>query len=140
MSETTSESHVGIWIDTKQAKIIHVNGAKNSISDIISDIETKEREDGEKGNQGRFGDQYIDPEKHRHNKFNEQTKAYLKRVLDALKANSSFVVFGPSTMKFQLEKEVKERKALKGKLDGVETADSMTDNQLVAWVRDFYSN
>lgn len=140
MKGADTGSYLGIWIDTKQAKIIHLEGDKNTIDVILSEIETKEREDGENGNQGRFGDQYIDPEKHKHNKLNEQTKAYLKRILLALKVNTSFVVFGPSTMKFQLEKDVKEDKALKGRLDGVKTADSMTDNQMVAWVRDFYTD
>lgn len=140
MKDVDRLSHIGIWIDTKQAKIIHVDEDKYTIDVVLSEIETKEREDGERGNQGRIGDQFLDPEKHRHNKFNEQSKAYLKRVLFALKGDSAFVVFGPSTMKFQLEKEIKGHKDLKGKLDGVKTADSMTENQLAAWVRNFYSN
>ena len=132
-------SHLGIWIDTKNAKIIHVDKNEYKIELILSEIETKEREDGEKGNQGRFGDQYLDPEKQKHNKLNKQTKAFFQRVISALNKDASFVIFGPSSMKQKLEKEIKVHTFLKDKLDGVETVDSMTDNQLAAWIRDFYA-
>lgn len=138
MNETTSESHVGIWIDTKQAKIIHVNGTKSNINVILSDIETKEREEGETGNQGRMGNQFLDPEKQKHNKLEEQSKAFLKRVIDSIEKDKSFVIFGPSNMKLQLEKEIKKHPDLRSKIDSVKTADSMTDNQLAAWIRNFY--
>ena len=132
-------NHTGIWIDTKQAKIININGKEHKIDVILSDIDTKEREDGERGNQGRFGEQYLDPEKHKHNKLNEQSKAFFKQIINTIKKESSYVIFGPSSMKLKLEGEIKEHKDLKSKIDGVKTADSMTDNQLAAWVRDFYS-
>ena len=140
MKGENTGNHTGIWIDTKQAKIIHIKGKEHKVDAILSEIETKEREDGEKGNQGRMGDQFLDPEKHRDNRLNEQSKAFLKETINAIKTESSFVIFGPSSMKLKLENEIKEQKDLKSKLDGVKTADSMTDNQLAAWVRDFYSN
>lgn len=138
MKNGKSDSHTGIWIDTRNADIISVSSSGSSFNSIASDIVTKEREDGEKGNQGRIGDQFLDPEKGRHQKLEEQTKMFLKHIIELIRRDDSFVIFGPSSMKIKLEKEIQKHKDLAPKIDGVETADSMTENQKVAWVRDYY--
>ncbi|RLD22121.1 MAG: hypothetical protein DRI54_08625, partial [Bacteroidetes bacterium] len=63
---------------------------------------------------------------------------YLKRIILEIKNSDEVVLFGPAGMKTDLEKMILKDNNLKGKLVGVKTADSMTENQLVAWVREFY--
>ena len=48
------------------------------------------------------------------------------------------MLFGPAEMKTELEKMILKDNSLKDKLVAVQTADSMTENQLVAWVKEFY--
>ena len=54
---------IGVWIDTKKAKIVTLDGDQKELKIIYSEIETRERIAGESNQPGRFGDQYLDQEK-----------------------------------------------------------------------------
>ena len=56
-----------------------------------------------------------------------------------IKGCSDLVVFGPSNMKRILAEEIRLEKELSDKLKGVEDADSMTDNQIGAWVTEYFN-
>lgn len=128
----------GIWLDTKQAKIISISSTDHSIETIPSGIETRERIQGEKGKQGRMGDQFIVSEKKRQSKIEEQEKVYCKSIIEEIKKVKSLVIFGPADMKYTLAKEIKNNSSFSPNINGIETADTMTEKQMVAWVRDFY--
>lgn len=64
------KKNIGIWIDSKQAFIIKLSNTKHTIKTIESNIEFRERVEGESKKFGRFGGQYISYEKHRENKTN----------------------------------------------------------------------
>jgi len=63
---------------------------------------------------------------------------YLKRIISEIKNSDKIVLFGPAEMKTDLEKVIQKDNNLKNKLIAVKTADSMTENQKVAWVKKFY--
>lgn len=132
------EKKTGVWIDTHQAKILSFYGNDFKIKTIESEIETRERVEGEKNRAGRFGRQSLDTEKSKENRLNEQTKVFLKKVIDELADTDEFVVFGPSNMKLALAKEVKDKANLSAKFKGLESTDDMTENQMNAWVRSFF--
>lgn len=140
MENENPDTHTGIWIDTRVADIITVTPEGETFKTVASNIITKERSDGERGSVGRIGDQYMDSEKGKHQKLEEQTKMFLKHLIEELKNYESFVIFGPASMKIKLEKELQKHKDLASKIDGVTTSDSMTQNQKVAWVREFYKD
>ena len=130
---------VGIWIDTKQAFIIKLSeNNEHSIKKIGSNIETRERVEGETSKYGRFGNQYLTFEKNRLNKKNEQTNQYMKTLLKEINNCNEIVLFGPSNMKKILEKEIKKSVQLADKLSGVTNSETLTLNQMVAWVKDYY--
>ncbi|MFO0434658.1 MAG: hypothetical protein ACK5ZT_05370, partial [Sphingobacteriaceae bacterium] len=56
-----------------------------------------------------------------------------------LKAADEIYVFGPAKMKTNLKAEILKDKILKNKLRGVESADSLTNNQIVAAVKKYFS-
>jgi stalled ribosome rescue protein Dom34 len=75
---------------------------------------------------------YLEREKH-------QFRNYFNEIIPEIKEADSIVIFGPAEAKIKFKKELEENhKAVDKKVAKVETADSMTDNQVVAWVRDFY--
>lgn len=43
-------------------------------------------------------------------------------------------------MKKILEKEIKNNMQISGKLLGVHNSELLTENQIVAWVKDYYNN
>ncbi len=134
------KKNIGIWLDTRQAVIVELSNGEHTIKTIESNIDTRERIPGESKKFGRFGGQYITYEKNRENKKNEQTSKFMKILINEIKACDTVVLFGPSIMKTIFEKEIKNDLNLIGKLIRVFDADSMTENQILAWVKDFYKN
>jgi len=132
------KKNIGIWIDTKKAVIINLTNAGSSVKIIESNIETRERIPGESKKFGRFGGQYLTYEKNKLNRKNEQTNQYLKQLIKEIQNCEFVVLFGPSSMKNLFEKEIKSNTQLANKLLGVFNSKLLTENQMVAWVKDFY--
>ena len=133
------KKNIGIWIDTKQAVIIKLlNGNQHSIKKIESNIELRERFDDVTSKYGRFGNQYLTYEKNRLNRKNEQTNQYMKTLVKEVDNCDAIVLFGPSNMKKIFEKEIKKNLRIANKLIGVSNSGLITENQMVAWVKDYY--
>ena len=133
------KKNIGIWLDFKQAFIITLKNEEHSIKQIESNIEFRERVEGETKKFGRFGGQYITYEKQRENKRLNQTNEFIKQILKEIAACDSFVIFGPSKMKKLLNKEIKNNLLIANKLLGVFKATQLTENQMIAWVKDYYN-
>jgi hypothetical protein len=134
------EKQAGIWIDLKKAKIVTLSANEKKIKTINSGIKTRERVAGESKSFGRFGDQFLDNEKSKEQKLKKQAKDFVKLVMQEVADCDSIVIFGPASMKHELEKEINNDYLLSSKLKGVVAADSMTDNQTTAWVVNFFKN
>jgi hypothetical protein len=132
------KKNIVICIDSKQAFIIKLSNHKHTIKTIESNIEFRERVEGESKKFGRFGGQYISYEKHRENNQMTQTSEFIKKLLKEITNFDSFVIFGPSKMKKILKKEIKNNMLLAPKLLGVFKSEQLTENQMVAWVKDYY--
>ena len=129
---------VGIWIDSKKAVVVTLSGKSQQIQTIDSPIITRERIDGEGKAFGRFGDQYLNEEQKKEARQDIQARHFFHDLIDIVDNSDHFVVFGPSFMKTEFEKEINKHPEIESKLMSVETADSMTDNQIAAWVRDYF--
>ncbi|RXP63546.1 hypothetical protein EC396_01715 [Lutibacter sp. HS1-25] len=134
------KKNIGIWIDSNQAIIVKLSSKEPSIKKIESNIDFRERIPGESKKYGRFGGQYITYEKNKENRQKEQTNLYFKNLLKEISNCNSVVLFGPSTMKIQFQTEIQNNKQIADKLLGVFNSDSISENQIVAWVKDFYNN
>jgi hypothetical protein len=133
------KNNIGIWIDTHQAVLIKLSNGDKTVKTIESHIDTRVRTPGESKKFGRFGGHYITYEKNYENIKLAQTHHFLKKLLNEIEDCDAVVLFGPSIMKTIFEKEIKNNLSLIGQLEGVFDADSMTENQMVAWVKDFYN-
>ena len=129
---------MGIWIDTRKALIVTINDAEARFIKVESGIDAKEREEGETDQRGRFGSQDIDTEKGKQARFEKEEKHFFKTIINQLAGVEELVLFGPSSTKNRLHKEVEGMNTLKLDLKMAEVADSMTDNQVRAWVVDYY--
>ncbi len=134
------KKNIGIWIDTKQAVIIKLSTSNHKVKVIESNIETRERVAGESKKFGRFGGQYLTYEKNKLNRKHEQTNQFIKNLFKEVETCNSLVLFGPSKMKNIFEKEIKNNMQLAKKLKGVSNSKLLTENQMVAWVKDFYNS
>lgn len=133
------KKNIGIWMDSSQAVVVKLSNDSHSLKKIESSIDSRERVPGETKKYGRFGGQYITYEKNRRNRKYEQTNLYFKNLVKELDNCNSIVLFGPSNMKHLFEKEIVKNMQIANKLAGVVNSDSLTENQIVAWVKDYYN-
>lgn len=135
------EKQVGIWIDSKKAIIVALDGQKEErITEIDSEVENSVYHNKE-GNKGTFsGSHHSESETKFENRKNEQMDYYLDVVMTNVKGSENLYIFGPAETKIKLEKKIRDEKSLgKTNLKAVETSDNMTLNQIVAKVKDFYN-
>ena len=112
---------VGLWIDHHQAVIVSVTGEDEETKIIHSDIEKQ----GQSGNQ-------ADDIKLR--VLTEHLNTYYGQVITCLHSAESVFLFGPGEAKGELEKRLaKDHPG--SRVVTVETADKMTDSQIVEKVK-----
>ena len=133
------KKQTGIWIDTSKAIIVTLADGKVHMSEIKSEIENRVHHENE-GDKGSFmGSRHINNERKFAERKKNQMDDFLKNVIEQIKKDDELFVFGPAAMKLKLKKVIEDDKnKLSAKLKSVETADSMTNNQVVAKVKEFF--
>jgi stalled ribosome rescue protein Dom34 len=131
---------IGIWVDRQKAILMTIKNSETIVETIYSNLESRERVDGEGRNNNRFGDQHIDDEKGKERRLEEKAKSFYSSIISKINQGEELVIFGPAEMKHQLAKKINKDTSCRIEILGIETADSMTENQLVAWVKNYYSN
>jgi hypothetical protein len=134
------KTQTGIWIDSSKAIIVTLNGGKEKITEIDSEIENSVYHNKE-GNKGTFsGTHHGDNETKFENRKNEQTDYFIEAVLSNVKKADELYVFGPAETKTKLEQKIQHQNIINPSiLRAVETSDKMTLNEIVAQVKDFYN-
>jgi len=130
----------GIWLDKDKALIITLENGEERLNTIMSNVEHY-RPHGGSGTRLKGGPQdvvqdskYLDREK-------QQLKKYYKSIASEIKDTDALVIFGPADTYKKFSKELsKNHKSLSNKIKDLKKADSMTENQIKAWVRDFFKS
>lgn len=132
------KNNMGVWIDGSKAVI--VNLASDSVKEIAAEIDNNvyHMNEGDKGNFA-GGGHHMNNERKFEERKKHHTHDYLKNVIAEIKDADSVFVFGPSEMKTHLKTQMEEDKHLAGKLSAVESADKLTDNQIVAAVKKHFT-
>ncbi|WP_271765728.1 pelota family protein [Aquimarina algiphila] len=131
--------NLGIWIDKEKAHIISVKEESEDMTTIPSEIENY-RIHGGSGTRLKGGPQdvvqdskYLEREKH-------QFRAYVKTIVPLIQNADRIVIFGPAEARDRFNKELNDNyKDVAKKVKDVLIADSMTDNQTKALVRDYFN-
>ena len=130
--------NTGIWLDKNKAIIIYIEDDSEKVFTITSNIEHFHIHGGS-GTRIKGGPQdviqdskYLEREKH-------QLKVFVEKILKKIVDTNSIVLFGPAEVKDKFNKFLKRtHPSYHKQLVGVLTADSMTDNQLKAWVHNYF--
>ncbi|MCW5515764.1 hypothetical protein [Muriicola sp. Z0-33] len=130
---------IGIWLDKKTAYIVTIIGEEATMETLDSELEFFNVRGGSRS-KTRWGPQqvvqdsrYLEREKH-------QLKKYFTEIVEKIRDAHAVVIFGPGQTGQQLEKEIAEHHhEFAPRIVKVEKANSMSDNQIVAWVREFFS-
>lgn len=126
-------SNAGLWIDHKEAIIVFAatEAAGAEVTQRMeSGMEKHVRYSGHAARDGSAEDQ-------RDRQFATHLDQYYDKVIAQLHDAKSILIFGPGEAKGEFKKRM-EMQGLSERIAGVETTDKMTDNQIVAKVREFY--
>lgn len=131
---------VGVWIDHSKAHLIGFKGGQVRLLETVeSPFERVKRVDGV--DMSRFS---PDPEHASNNEYKKhhivqnEINEYLRMMEQKLISFEDILLFGPGTMKERMKNRLREKKAFEGKWLSVERSDKLTENQLLAFVREFY--
>jgi hypothetical protein len=120
------KKEVGMWIDHTKAIIFSLADEGAEIKRIPSELKNKVRFTG--------GAQKESAEEHGDKRLTSHLNNYYDEVLSHICDAESILIFGPGEAKVELKKRL-ENMDLLGHIVGFETVDKMTDNQIVAKVR-----
>lgn len=134
------KTQTGIWIDGTKALVVKLTGKEEQLSTVEAEIENRIHKFDE-GNKGSFmGTTHVNKERTFEERAKHQMKGYLNDVIEKVINTDELFVFGPGEIKIQLREEILNNRDLASKLKSVETADSMTENQIIERVKEFFTS
>ena len=130
--------NIGIWLDKEKALIFKVTNETEVFETITSNVEDFKIHGGS-GTRFKGGPQDVVQDSKYLERENHQFKAYFKEVALEIENADGVLIFGPAEVKDKFKKELESSyKDINAKVKAVQVADSMTENQVKAWVRDFF--
>ena len=131
--------NTGIWLDKNKALIVSLENDIEKLSNIHSNIEHYHPHGGS-GTRLKGGPQDVVQDSKFLERERHQIKTYFNTITSKIKDADALVIFGPAETGEKFSKFLHEHyNELSTKLKGVRKADSMTNNQVKAWVRDFFT-
>jgi stalled ribosome rescue protein Dom34 len=121
---------IGIWINNRKAQIVSLEKGQEHHETHESLATRHVRLPGE--SKGMTQPNESD------SKYREDLRGYFKDVFEIIKEAEAIFIFGPGKAKENLKKALKEAGEPVGKIVGMETADKMTENQIVARIKEFF--
>ncbi|MEW7290019.1 hypothetical protein [Aquimarina sp. 2304DJ70-9] len=130
--------NIGIWMDKEKAHIITVKEDGEDIITVLSNIEDF-RIHGGSGTRFKGGPQDVVQDSKYLEREKNQFRVYFAEVVSYIKSADKVAIFGPAETGEKFNKEVNEKhRDISNKIAGVFKADSMTENQTKALVREYF--
>ena len=131
------EKQIGLWIDHKKAVIVILEGKKEELRKIESNMEKHVRYKGGAHGKTAYSPQFLSAETQEDRRYREHLNKYYREVISVIGEADSLLVIGAGEAKHEFEK----RLAHEGnhiKSVHVEAADKMTERQIAAKVRKYF--
>ena len=128
----------GVWIDHRKALIVVVAPDGERTTLIISKVEKHPQRSGDSPLKGRYAADQVPADDSRQKALTGELNVYYDAVIAAARNAGSLLIFGPGEAKGELRKRLSKNK-LGARIAAVETADKMTDRQIAAKVREYFS-
>ena len=134
------KKQTGIWLDSKEANFIElVDGDLVNFRKIGSDSRKAKAKGGAPSGGLRGGTAVGVSEKTMENRRHNEERVYFNEILENIKDADEVVIFGPGEAKDHLVNAIKAHPShFNSDLMAVLTADNMTENQKVAYVKSFF--
>lgn len=140
MKEMENQEHnVGVWIDYEKAVLVRFVGKKRSVMRVESGVPGHFRLLKNSRSKPSSDFQDLSPQKRIEERYKNQLHKYYKKIIYETDDADHIFIFGPNEARLELKKEMKKSKARGERIAGVERAGQMTESQIVAKVKQFYS-
>ena len=121
---------VGLWIDHRKAVIVSIKSDSEEIKSVTSNMEKHVRFSG--------GAEKESEEDQRDRRFTSHLNKYYDEVISFIRDAESILIVGPGEAKIELKNRL-DSEAQIGKTVSLETVDKMTEPQIAAKVREYFS-
>lgn len=129
----------GIWLDHKEALMVSMQGDQATVERLESEIDSRFRPSGGRKSGGTSVAQSISREQRADERYRHQCNTFYKTVIDRLNTVDDLFIFGPGGAKHELVKAIEKIKNRRIRISAVEPCDRLTENQVVAKVKSFFS-
>lgn len=131
---------VGVWIDKSRAFSVTMTTDGHELKEIKPEDDAFSDQDTDAGKGSFMGSQHVSTETKQERKREQHFERFLETVADELSGAELIYIFGPAEAKNKLKNHLAGQNAFKHAELTVETADNMTENQVVARVREFFQD
>lgn len=128
MKQNNQKQYAGVWLDNDKALII-TNTSENENGDYTIQDKVKAKETYGGGSEHSIN-----------NAKQSDTLKYFKSVSSLLLNYDEILVFGPGKSQEQFQNHLKEDTQFKSKKITIDSAEQLTDPQIIAKVRDFFKS
>ena len=134
------KKQVGIWMNTDKAVLVSLlNGKEENIQTIESEIESRSHNPREMKPGSRTGTVLMDVDKKMTQRKNHQMHEYFEKVMHSIASDTGEIyIFGPANTKKHFEKELKKHAQFNALKLEIESADKMTQPQMVAKIKQHF--
>jgi hypothetical protein len=131
---------IGVWLDHHKASFISFEPLNEHVQTVYSNLDTnQQRFDGEEANGTRWAWAMSSNEWHKNHRAMEELDKYYDTLSKLLEEYEEILLFGPTDAKRELKNKLAAQKHFARKIIHTENSEKMTENQLLAFVRDFFS-
>jgi hypothetical protein len=126
--------NAGVWIDHRKAQIVALTAEGATTRVILSRVEKHPQRGGDSPMKGPYEAQQVPADDKRERALTGELNSYYDAVIEALSDYGQVLVFGPGEAKGELRARLMKHHEA-GRIVAIETADKMTDRQIVAKVK-----
>jgi hypothetical protein len=128
---------VGLWIDHRQAIVVAIENGSESVKVILSEVEKQLRRSGDSPLKGSYEPLQVPADDSQQRALTGHMDIYYDEVIACVADAGSILILGPGEAKAELKKRLEKTSPGK-RIVHVQTADKMTDNQIVAKVKEYF--
>ena len=130
----------GIWIDREKAFVVLIHEEKAALHCLESNVEGRIRLSGGSRSRTPYGPQDVASERKVEGRRKHHLQQYYQDVIQAIGDSYKILIFGPGEAKTELAKEFGKSKELSSRIVSIESADKMTQKQIMAKVKKFFGS